>query len=590
MNLMARLSLGFVVTLGLLRITSVGAQETSRVIPFNGVATTLPPNTVQDVTVQLWGGASGGNSLLFSEAQPGLAVDINGNINFVFGSLTPGPPGGLDPNNFPSGSSRFVDVVNGKGNSVLATGRLPLTAAPFALSPGPAGPALPFVTVSADGTGDFADLQSAINSLGSNGGSIVVKAGTYNVGSAGIRFASGHITVEGAGPATRFNFSTSGGTCFAMADTTQRSDIRLRNFRISQQMPGTGVAIDFSHFAQSLFQDITVDGFNGGFLGNATGTLYNRFYNCTATVSGPNSYGFKVDNRANENSFYSCRTIRSPGSPPEMTGFVVNAHATKLFDADAENGQAVGIDIQSSGNDCLVAGPYLEANAINIQFAAGVQSPTIIRGVCIDATTSNINNLGASGLNIYNLRLQYQPFTHRESQSGMPNQRWIKPYFYTRNASSQPATAARVYLLEAELTEDAFIDGVSYIIGSAIGGNVTVGLYGPISNEETCDGAPLVVQSASTPQAGIVNQDQLVSLDDGRLHLVHAGRYYVAIEFDGTASTYNRNPNLVDVTGWSQYFDRSGGYGALPTRCPPVANSGSAFPLVKIRLKTLTAL
>jgi hypothetical protein len=569
-------------------MTSVGAQETSRVIPFNSVATTLPPNTLQDVTVQLWD-AAGGGSPLFSEAQPGLAVDINGNINFVFGSLTPGPPGGLDPNNFPSGSSRFVDVVNGKGNSVLATGRLPLTATPFALSPAPAGPALPFVTVAADGTGDYADLQSALNSLGSTGGRIVVKAGAYNVGPAGIRFSSNNITVEGAGPTTRFNFIASSlGTCFAMADTTQRSNIRLRNFRISQQAtPGTGVGVDFSYFAQSLFEDITVDGVNGGFLGNATGTLYNRFYNCTATVSGPNGYGFKVDNRANENSFYSCRTIRSPGSPPEMTGFVVNAHATKLFDADAENGQAVGIDIQSSGNDCLVAGPYLEGNAINIQFASGVQSPTIIGGVCIDATTSNINNLGASGLNIYNLRLQYQPFTHRESQSGMPSQRWIKPYFYTRNASSQPATAARVYLLESELTEDALIDGVSYIIGSAIGGNVTVGLYGPISNEETCDGAPLVVQSESTPQAGIVNQDQLVSLV---ARLVHAGRYYVAIEFDGAASTYNRNPNLVDVTGWSQHFDRSGGYGALPTRCPPVANSGSAFPLVKIRLKTLTTL
>jgi hypothetical protein len=169
----------------------------------------------------------------------------------------------------------------------------------------------------------------------------------------------------------------------------------------------------------------------------------------------------------------------------------------------------------------------------------------------------------------------------------MPSQRWIKPYFYTRNASSQPATAGRVYPLESELTEDAILDGVSYIIGSSIGGNVTVGLYGPISSEETCEGAPLVVQSESTPQAGIVNQDQLVSLD-GRL--VHAGRYYVAIEFDGAASTYNRKPNLVDVTGWSQYFDRSGGYGALPTRCPPVANSGSAFPLVKTRLKTLTTL
>ena len=589
MNPILRLTLGLVVTLVLLRTIRVGAQETSRVIPFNNVVTTLSPSTVQDVTVQLWDVAGGGKSPLFSEAQPGLVVDINGNINFVFGSLSPGPPAGLDPSNFPSGSSRFIDVVDGIGNSVLVNGRLPLNATPFVLSPGPAG-ALPFVTVSADGTGDFTDLQSAINSLGSAGGRIVVKAGTYQVGSTGIRFSSNNITIEGAGPATRFFFNADSlSTCFAMADTTQRVNIRLSNFRISQQgMPGRGVAIDFSHFAQSLFQNITVDGVNGGFIGNASGTLYNRFYNCTATVSGQDAYGFKLDNASNENSFYSCRSIGDSNT----TGFVVNAHATKLFDPDAESRQAIGIDIQSSGNDCLVVGPYLEANVINIQFASGVQSPTIIGGVSIEATGSNINNLGAKGLNIYNLRLQhlrtaYQPFTHRESQSGMPSQRWIKPYFYTLNASSQPATGGRVYLLESELTEDAIIDGVSYIIGSSIGGNLTVGLYGPISNEETCDGAPLVVQSESTPQAGTVNQDQLVLLDAS---LAHAGRYYVAIEFDGAASTYNRNPNLVDVTGWSQFFDRPGGYGALPSRCPAVTNSGSAFPLVKIRLGTLTTL
>jgi len=111
MNPILRLTLGLIVTLVLLRTTRVGAQETSRVVPFNNVATTLPPSTVQDVAVQLWDVAGGGKSPLFSEAQPGLVVDINGNINFVFGSLSPGPPAGLDPSNFPSGSSRFIDVL-----------------------------------------------------------------------------------------------------------------------------------------------------------------------------------------------------------------------------------------------------------------------------------------------------------------------------------------------------------------------------------------------------------------------------------------------------------------------------------------------
>ena len=112
------------------------AQQTSRVIPFNNLVTTFPPGTTgQPITVQLWDAAATGN-LLFSENQT-TNVDPSGNVSFVFGSQT---GGGLDPANFPSGSSRFLDVADpGTGQSVLAA-RLPLTAAPFALSPGPPGP------------------------------------------------------------------------------------------------------------------------------------------------------------------------------------------------------------------------------------------------------------------------------------------------------------------------------------------------------------------------------------------------------------------------------------------------------------------
>src|SRR6202158_2137459 len=125
----------FIVALVSLVVGLAQAQETSRVIPFNNVATSLPASTTQDVTLQLWDRASGG-TLLFSEAQLGLEVDASGLIGFVFGSQT---EFGLDPAAFPSGSSRFVDVVDDTSTSVLAA-RIPLNAAGFALSPGPEGP------------------------------------------------------------------------------------------------------------------------------------------------------------------------------------------------------------------------------------------------------------------------------------------------------------------------------------------------------------------------------------------------------------------------------------------------------------------
>jgi hypothetical protein len=367
-----------------------------------------------------------------------------------------------------------------------------------------------------------------------------------------------------------------------MADKDQRSLFCFRHFRISQQgTSGTGVAFDFSHFAESTWENIRCDGVNGGFLANASGTLYNRFHNCTAAVSGSKSYGFQCASAANENALYSCRCMGTSDS----TGFVVNAHAIKLFDPDAEAGLGIGIDVQIGGSDCVIVGPYLERNVINLQIAKDVQAVTVIGGFCVDAMASNINNLGAQVLRIFNLRLQYRPFNYNESLVGFPGQRWIKPFFYSLNIASQAATPGRVYLLEFELQNDAFIDGISYLIGSAVAGNVRAGIYGAIRTEETCDAAPVLVQSESVLQSGNPNQDQFIPLHKT---LAREGRYYVAIEFESAASTFLRQPNNLDVTGWSQVYDQP--YGPLSAPCPSPTNTGSQMPIVKVRCGPLTTI
>jgi len=103
----------------LLPVTFSRAQEiTSRVIPFN-LPTSLPPGTTQEVVVELWSVASGGVRI-FSESYAGadlLAVDESGSISLRLGSLQ--HPPGLNPEHFPSGSSRYVDVTQG-GKSVLS--------------------------------------------------------------------------------------------------------------------------------------------------------------------------------------------------------------------------------------------------------------------------------------------------------------------------------------------------------------------------------------------------------------------------------------------------------------------------------------
>src|SRR5262249_12285071 len=128
--------LAAVVLVGLLPLFSRAQDNTSRLIPFS-VSTSLAPGTTQEVMIELWDAPAEG-TLIFDESYAGkdaLPVGDDGSIRFLFGSLQ--TPPGLNPTDFPSGSSRFLDVTQG-GASVLAA-RVPLTAMPFALSPGPPG-------------------------------------------------------------------------------------------------------------------------------------------------------------------------------------------------------------------------------------------------------------------------------------------------------------------------------------------------------------------------------------------------------------------------------------------------------------------
>ena len=112
-----------------------------------------------------------------------------------------------------------------------------------------------------------------------------------------------------------------------------------------------------------------------------------------------------------------------------------------------------------------------------------------------------------------------------------------------------------------------------------------MGVYGPIVTEETCDGAQLLVQSASTAVSAGPNIDQFVSFPKT---LAHAGRYYAAIEFSDATNTFQRYPDMTVVTGWSQTYTVGGGYDAFTDPCPSPTNTGTNMPSLKIRCASLT--
>lgn len=165
----------------------------------------------------------------------------------------------------------------------------------------------------------------------------------------------------------------------------------------------------------------------------------------------------------------------------------------------------------------------------------------------------------------------------------LPNknyQRWLQPlHGYGIAATSQTPTAGRVLLMLFEVTKPCYVDAIVYQVAGTSAGNVTAGIYRPVT-EDTAEGATVVVQSDSTAQ-GSINTPQTVSLTTTYLS---PGRYYAALEFSDATATYLRHTSATQITGWAQFYDRSGGYGALTSPSPAVTSSGSAMPGLRVRV------
>lgn len=434
-------------------------------------------------------------------------------------------------------------------------------------------------------TGDYTDIQSAIDALPSGGGKIFVKAGTYTLTS-GIVINKDDVEIEGESYSTiiQFNGSTVAKAISNGGSTTRYYRIQIKNIYIKSSSSGNGTAIDASYWSLSRFSNIRTYDTNIGMDFNVTGTLYNYIDNPIIFVGGTNPIGIRFDNLANENTVIRARIGRTGSANP--TGIIINAHGISCYDCDVEASALIGIDVQASGNDATLVGPYLEGNQTNIKFAANVEAPTIIGGVIIDGTTANISNLGAKGLTFVNTRVQYEQFNYRESLNGFPSKRWIKPYFDSLVTTNQTFSSTTVLLSQFELENDAFLDGVSYVKGgtAVTTSTIMVGIYGPITTEETCSAAPLLVQASTTQSSG-VNAEQNISLTQT---LAKAGRYYVALASDNDTATYQRNPNQTQIVGWTQSMTKTGSAVSLSSTCSSPSNTGSAIPGIRVRAGTLT--
>jgi len=166
------------------------------------------------------------------------------------------------------------------------------------------------------------------------------------------------------------------------------------------------------------------------------------------------------------------------------------------------------------------------------------------------------------------------------SDATIKEQRYYRPYHWSIATTSATYTAARVYMELIEIPKAIKVDAIIISNAATISGNVRVGIYGPVPlTTDTVNGASLVVESSSTAQSG-ANVGQAITFTETTLQ---AGKYYLAFQIDNITGTVNRHGNVTQVSNWTMYYERSGGYGALTNPCPTPVASASNFPAITLR-------
>lgn len=126
--------------------------------------------------------------------------------------------------------------------------------------------ATPFVVVANDGSGDFADIQSAIDSLPENGGRIFVKSGIFTVTSRIQTGTKSGIQIVGSGPSTvlQLDFEANGedilfeiGNPELVSDPNPPSRHRIAAMKVTVKAPaiedaGTDVAVTLIRFFNAV--------------------------------------------------------------------------------------------------------------------------------------------------------------------------------------------------------------------------------------------------------------------------------------------------------------------------------------------------
>lgn len=275
-----------------------------------------------------------------------------------------------------------------------------------------------YVVSTTTATGNFTDVQSAINALPAGGGFIHVRCGTYTLptGAVGIQPKVTGTIIQGEGVCTQFNFNQANTPTAIEPATDNLTNIVLEDFYIHQtNATFGGVGINASNTPLLLVQNVKIDqtATSTSIKDTKNESFYQRWENLD--LRNNNSCIDIGGLPVNDNMFENIRCGQAAGGQGFalfMTSSSVNGAQDNTFtNFDAEPiGSATGITAIYANNavDDLFINPYIEGNAVGWNLTANSQRINFQGGEFLSNTTYTNNGSNNQWLGVDKEGVAYQ--------------------------------------------------------------------------------------------------------------------------------------------------------------------------------------
>lgn len=309
---------------------------------------------------------------------------------FGLKTATATPGGGGDVTGPASSTSNNISVFGDSSGKVIADGGVTIAQLQ-------AGADFATLTVGASGA-DYTTIQSALDNIGANGGTIWLLDPSYSITS-GLLVKSSRVEIIGKGNGTRIFCDGAVVTTLFKANAATYQGFALRNVLLEQTNATVqGIAIDASNMSLCIYDNVRILNFGTAIKGDDTNN--NTFYNIFRDIKifeCNNGLDFTSTNPFNDNWFYDIRTALRAGGGG--TGLKMNnAQGNAFYNLNVEPAVGAGITgiALTTANvlDTQFFNLYAENNATNVSIGSGVVRTTFVGGTNTLATTTNLSDLG----------------------------------------------------------------------------------------------------------------------------------------------------------------------------------------------------